>query len=119
MCKKEHPHPGELLREDVLRGFGPDVASAAKRLGVSRSMLKRVLDGRTGISPNLAMHLERAGFGSGRFWMILQSIYDQRRWEQELAHMLDDVTPSNLHAEVDFGPPVGREIPDQDKLEPS
>ncbi|WP_249191284.1 HigA family addiction module antitoxin [Burkholderia vietnamiensis] len=109
---KNHPHPGELLREDICGRVGPDVAGAAKRLRVSRSMLSRVLDGRVSISSDLAMRLEHAGFRSARFWMTLQ----KRHAEQELARMLDGVTPVNLHEEVDFGPPVGREILDQDKL---
>ncbi|ARK96959.1 addiction module antidote protein, HigA family [Burkholderia pseudomallei] len=116
MVMKNHPHPGELLREDICGRLGPDVAGAAKRLRVSRSMLSRVLDGSASISSDLAMRLERAGFRSTRFWMTLQSNYDQRHAEQELARMLDGVTPVNLHEEVDFGPPVGREILDQDKL---
>ena len=60
MVMKNHPHPGELLLEEVRRRFGLDVAGAAKRLNVSCTMLSRVLDGRASISPDLAMHLERA-----------------------------------------------------------
>ncbi|WP_231753027.1 HigA family addiction module antitoxin [Burkholderia sp. TSV86] len=112
---KNHPNPGELLREEVCSRFGLDVAGAAKRLRVSRSLLSRVLDGRAGISADLAMHLERAGFSSARFWMTLQSNYDQRHAEPELARMLDCITPDNLHGEVEFGSATGYKTPGQDK----
>lgn len=116
MVMKKHPHPGELLREDICCRLGLDVAGAAKRLRVSRSMLSRVLDGRASISPDLAMHLERAGFSSARFWMTLQSNYDHRHAEPELVRMLDGITPDNLHREVDFGAAAGCKTPDHDKL---
>ena len=73
---KDHPHPGELLREDVLRPLELTVGEAAKRLGVSRVTLSRVLNGRAGISPDLAVRLERAGVSTARFWATLQANYD-------------------------------------------
>jgi addiction module HigA family antidote len=57
---KNPPHPGEILREDVLLPLDMDVSVAAKRLGVARSTLSRVLNGRSGISPMLALRLEKA-----------------------------------------------------------
>ena len=58
MTLKHHPHPGEILHEDVLVPLGIDVTQAAQRLGVARSTLSRVINGRAGISPILAMRLE-------------------------------------------------------------
>lgn len=73
---KNHPHPGEVLREDVLVPLELPVAEAARRLGMSRVALSRVLNGHTGISPDLALRLERAGVSSARFWMTLQANYE-------------------------------------------
>ena len=73
---KNHPHPGELLREDVLVPLGIEVTDAAQRLGVSRTTLSRVINGRAGISPDLAVRLERAGVSTARFWMTLQTNYE-------------------------------------------
>ncbi|SFN54174.1 HigA family addiction module antitoxin [Dokdonella immobilis] len=73
---KNHPHPGELLREDVLLPLGIEVTDAAERLGMSRTTLSRVINGRAGISPDLAIRLERAGASTARFWMTLQSNYE-------------------------------------------
>lgn len=77
-----HPHPGELLREDVLLPLGIEVSEAAQRLGMSRSSLSRVINGHSGISPNLAVRLERAGVSTARFWMTLQTNYELSRAEQ-------------------------------------
>jgi addiction module HigA family antidote len=80
---KNYPHPGELLREDVLLPLGIDVTDVAHRLGVSRSSLSRVINGHAGISPNLAIRLERAGVSTARFWMNLQSNYALAQAEQK------------------------------------
>ena len=77
-----HPHPGELLREDVLVPLGLEVTEAARRLGISRTTLSRVLNGRAGISPDLAVRLERAGVSRARFWMTLQANYELSRAER-------------------------------------
>lgn len=76
---KNHPHPGELLREDVIAPLGLAVTEAAERLGMSRVALSRVLNGRAGISPDLAIRLERAGVSTARFWMALQANYELSR----------------------------------------
>jgi addiction module HigA family antidote len=72
----EHPHPGELLKEDVIEPLELTVSEAAARLGMSRVSLSRVLNGKAGISPDLAIRLEKAGISTARFWMNLQSNYE-------------------------------------------
>lgn len=79
---KNPPHPGELLREDVLIPLGIEVTDAARRLGMSRTTLSRVINGRAGISPDLALRLERAGVSTARFWMTLQTNYELAQAEQ-------------------------------------
>jgi addiction module HigA family antidote len=73
---KNHPHPGELLREDVLVPLGIEVTDAAQRLGISRTTLSRIINGHAGISPDLAIRLEQAGVSTARFWMNLQTNYE-------------------------------------------
>jgi len=68
----DHPHPGEILKEDLLEPLGLTVTEAAKRLGMTRLDLSRVLNGKAGISPELALRLEHAGVSTARFWMNLQ-----------------------------------------------
>ena len=87
---KNPVHPGELIREDVLAELHLTVSDAAARLGVSRVTLSRVVNGRAGISPNLAVRLERAGAGTARAWLAMQSNYDLAH---ELAVATHDVRP--------------------------
>lgn len=71
-----HPHPGEIIKEDVLEPLGLTVTEAAERLGMTRPNLSRVLNGKTGISPDLALRLQHAGVSTARFWMDLQTNYE-------------------------------------------
>lgn len=74
------PHPGLTLRDDVLPALGLSVTDAAAALGVSRVSLSRVLNGAAGISPEMALRLERwlgAERGSrADLWLAMQSAYD-------------------------------------------
>lgn len=76
---KNPPHPGEVLREDIIKELELTVVEVADRLGVSRVALTRVLHGHARISPNLAVRLERAGVSTARAWLALQSNYDLAR----------------------------------------
>ena len=66
-------HPGEILREEVIDALGLSVTEAARRLGMSRVALSRVLNGKAGISPDLAIRLERAGVATARAWLQMQA----------------------------------------------
>ena len=68
-----------LLRADVLEPLGLAVTEAAERLGMSRVALSRVINGRAGISPDLAIRVERAGVSTAHFWVTLQANYDLSR----------------------------------------
>jgi addiction module HigA family antidote len=68
---KNPPHPGEMIRDDVLKPLGLDVTEAAARLGMARVSLSRVVNG-----PDLAVRLERAGVGTAHFWLTVQMNYE-------------------------------------------
>ena len=70
------PHPGIFLNETVIKPLEIGVTETAQRLGMSRTALSRVLNGKAGISPDLAIRLERAGQSKARFWVNLQANYD-------------------------------------------
>lgn len=70
------PHPGIFLHETVIKPLEIGVTETAQRLGMSRTALSRVLNGKAGISPDLAVRLESAGQSSARFWVNLQANYD-------------------------------------------
>lgn len=76
MMMKNPPHPGELLREDVIKELGLSVTESARRLGMSRVALSRVLHGSAAISSDLAIRLELAGVSTARAWLAMQTNYD-------------------------------------------
>ncbi|EFF77169.1 HigA family addiction module antitoxin [Achromobacter piechaudii] len=84
------PHPGEILREDVIAPLGLSVAGAADRLAMSRVALSRVLNGKAGIRPDLAVRLELAGVSTAQAWVAMQANYDL--W-QALQHEQPPVRP--------------------------
>lgn len=76
-------HPGVVIREWWLEGADP--ADAADRLGVDLCALQRVLDGRCGISPELAALLEAGGWSTASHWLRLQAAYDRARLPEDAA----------------------------------
>lgn len=76
---KNPPHPGELLREDVIAELGLSITEAARRLGMSRVAFSRVVNGKAAVSADLAVRLERAGVGTARSWLAMQTSHDLAR----------------------------------------
>ena len=70
------PHPGEVLRELCLEPLGITVTHAAEGLGVSRKTLSAILNGRAGISPEMAIRLAKAFDTSPESWLNQQVQYD-------------------------------------------
>ncbi|WP_404405585.1 HigA family addiction module antitoxin [Pelagibacterium halotolerans] len=66
----------KILKEDVFEPLGLSVTEAAERLAMSRVALSRVVNGEAGISPDLAIRLEKAGVSTARAWIALQANYD-------------------------------------------
>ena len=76
------PHPGEILRELCVEALGLTVTDAAKALKVSRKTLSTLLNGRAGISPEMAMRLSKVFGRTAEGWMRLQLQYDLWKAEQ-------------------------------------
>lgn len=75
-------HPGELVKETCIEGTGLSVAAAARKLGVNRTTLSRLIHGHAGISPEMATRLAMALNTSITMWMNLQRDYDVWRAEK-------------------------------------
>jgi addiction module HigA family antidote len=69
-------HPGRIIREDCMNALGLTVTATAKGLGVSRQSLTELLSGRTGVSAEMAIRLEKAGWSSAGAWLRMQAQYD-------------------------------------------
>lgn len=70
------PHPGEVLRELCIEPLGITITEAAEGLGVSRKTLSSILNGRAGISAEMALRLSMAFDTSAESWLAQQSQYD-------------------------------------------
>lgn len=76
------PHPGEILRELCLMPLNLTVTDAAASLGVSRNTLSAILNGRAGISPEMAVRLSIAFNTTAESWLQQQMQYDLWHAEQ-------------------------------------
>ena len=76
MAMKNPPHPGLSVRHDCLEPLGLNVTEAAKGLRVSRKRLSDIVNCKAGISPEMAIRLDKAFGGGAGTWLRLQAAYD-------------------------------------------
>jgi len=69
-------HPGEILREDVLKSLGLSVSEAARRLGVSRRKLHRILASADPITTEMALGIGKFAGNGPELWLRMQQNYD-------------------------------------------
>jgi antitoxin HigA-1 len=92
MLMHNPPHPGEVIKELCLEPLGLTITDAAKGLGISRKTLSSILNGKAGISPEMAVRLSIAFNTSSESWLNQQSQYDlwqaeQHRKELDVTHL--------------------------------
>ena len=73
---KNPPHPGHSIKDACLDPLDLSVTEGARILGVARHTLSRVVNGQAGISPEMAIRLEKAGWSNADHWLRLQVAYD-------------------------------------------
>lgn len=76
MTMKSPPHPGLSVRHDCLEPLGLTITEAATVLGVTRQSLNNVVNGKSGISADMAIRLDRAFGGGAETWLALQMAHD-------------------------------------------
>jgi addiction module HigA family antidote len=76
MLMKTPPHPGRIVRQECIEALGLTVTAAAKGLGITRKALSELVNGRSGISPEMAVRLSKAFGSSPEVWLGLQMDYD-------------------------------------------
>jgi len=81
------PHPGEVLNELCIKPVGTSITDAAKALDVSRKTLSSIINGRSGISPEMAIRLSIAFETSAESWLHQQSQYDLWQAEQHRSEL--------------------------------
>lgn len=88
------PHPGEVIKELCIEPLGLTVTDAAKGLGVSRKALSELLNGKSGISPLMAIRLSKGFGGTPESWLKQQVLYDLWKVQQQT----DDIEVINFRA---------------------
>ena len=92
MLMHNPPHPGEVIKELCLEPLGLTITDAAKGLGISRKTLSSIINGKAGISPEMAVRLSIAFNTSSESWLNQQTQYDlwqaeQHRKELDVSHL--------------------------------
>lgn len=86
-------HPGEILMEDFIEGFGITQNKLAVSIGVPPRRINEIVHGKRGITADTAVRLSRYFGNSAEFWMNLQSHYELRIQRRALAGQVDAITP--------------------------
>jgi antitoxin HigA-1 len=76
MPMKNPPHPGGTVLHDCIEPLGLTITEAAQKLGVSRFTLSELVNGKRGISPEMAVRLSKAFGASAESWLAQQAQYD-------------------------------------------
>ena len=84
-------HPGSSVRHDCLEPLGLSVTDGARVLGVSRKQLSALVNGRAGISPEMAIRLDKAFGGGASTWYQLQAAYDMAQAMRRAGEIRVDV----------------------------
>ncbi len=92
------PHPGQVLRDVVLTDTHITVTGFARRLGVSRVTLSRVLNGRGGVSADMALRLAAALGGNAESWLHMQADYDLSVSKRMIRREVAKIKPLNAVA---------------------
>ncbi len=88
-CNLPPVHPGEILREDYINEHNLTISEVAKGLGAARANFSAIVNGRAGISPEMAVKLAEAFGNTAQFWVNLQK-------NHELWHAERNVNRSNI-----------------------
>ena len=76
MPMKNPVHPGRIVRHDCLEPLGLSVTAGAKILGVSRQTLNKIVNGKSGITPEMAIRLTKAFGSTEETWLRMQLVWD-------------------------------------------
>ena len=86
-------HPGEVLLEDFIEGFGITQNKVAVAIGVPPRRINEIVHGKRGISADTAVRLAKYFGTSAELWMNLQSHYELRLERRALREQLDNIVP--------------------------
>src|SRR5580700_1078417 len=99
MTMKNPPHPGLSVRHDCIEPFDLTITAAAKILGVTRQTLNNLINGKSGISAEMAIRLDKAFGGGAETWLRVQMAYDlaQARKREKQIHVRRVHRTTDIH----------------------
>ena len=83
MNTRKPTHPGEVLYEDIIKELHLTITEAAQRLGVSRKTLSELINGKSSLSPEMAVRIAKSTNTSPESWLNMQTKLDLWKVEQE------------------------------------
>jgi antitoxin HigA-1 len=83
MLMHNPPHPGTVVKHSLIEGTGLSVTKAAEILGVERITLSKLINGKSGISPEMAVRLSMALETTSQMWINMQAMYDLIKAEKK------------------------------------
>lgn len=99
MRMKNPPHPGLSILHDCLEPLELSIAEGADAMGIVRQTLNNVIRGRAGVSPEMAIRLDKAFGGGAETWLRMQAAYDLSRAEKKAGKMkVRRMTEKVIHA---------------------
>ena len=87
MAMKNPPHPGRLIKNACLVPLSLTVTEGARILGIARPTLSNVINGRSGVSPEMAIRLEKAFGGTADSWIKMQAAFDLAQARRRERHI--------------------------------
>ena len=97
MRMKKPPHPGRIIRQECIKPLGMTVTEAAEQLGMTRQNLNNVVNGKSGISPEMAIRLSKAFGSRPEVWLGLQMEYDLAEAEKKSR----DIRVRRVHSKLE------------------
>ena len=84
-------HPGEIVKEDVLLALRLSVSEAARQLGISRQTLHRILSGKQGVTPDMALRLGKFCGNGPEMWLRMQQAFDLWSAEKRIRKEIEKI----------------------------
>ena len=94
MPMKNPPHPGLTIRHDCIEALGLSVTQTAGALGVTRQALNNILAGKSAISPEMSVRLEKIFGSTAQAWLRLQTAYDLSRINPDKIEVHRELMPA-------------------------
>lgn len=94
MPMKNPPHPGLSVRHDCLEPLELSVTEAARKLGISRKQLSDIVNCRSGISPEMAIRLDKVFGGGAETWCRIQASYDLAQAMKKVSQLTKRLSPA-------------------------